>query len=1013
VEFRVLGPVEVVVDGAPISLAGARQEIVLTMLLLEAGHIVSVERLIDAIWDDDPPPTCRRQVQMTVSNLRRSLREFGGSGVIATRPAGYAIHVTAAAFDLMQFEQLVADAAATDPCAAVRCLRDALSLWRGPAAMGIESRLVHVAATRLNEQKLATLERCIDLQLALGQHREVIGELTELIDEHPLRERLHARLMTALYRSGRQAEALRVFRVSRDTLMSELGLDVSRELRDLEQAILVADPKLDLPDRASGGTPFTSTVATPAPHQLPPANGNLFGRADLLGRLAERLALAGPEASRYLRIVTVTGPAGTGKTAIALQLAHSLRDAFPDGQMFALLREGDGRPRERSSVLERFLQSFGVAASNLPSELDDRAALYRSWLADRRVILVLDDAVSVAQVQPLLPGSPSCAVIITSRGRLAGLSGTEHVDLGCLDEESGMTLLARAIGAERAEAELDASRELIRLCERLPLTLHIAAAKLVGRPHWRIGQLVGRMRDEQRRLDELDVDGASVRAALSRSCHMLSRGSRRLLHRLGMLGAVDFAAWVAAPLMNTDVDTGADLLDALVEARLVDVRRVEDGRVRFHLHDLVRLYALERLAEDEPAAERAEVLRRLLGAWLFLAAEAHRREYGGDFALLHCLAPLWPLAGDVVDDLLANPMGWLQAEHIPLVAAIHQAGRAGLDEYGWDLATTAVTLFESGAYGDWRETHEAALAAVRRAGNVRGEAALLLSLGTLALRGSSQDARRYFEGALELFSELSDRHGRALSLGGLAFTYRLSGEYDIALSHHRAALDGFEDVRDHISEAHSLRDMACIHMDRQRHEVAQQLLDEASAICEKFGAGRAAAQVEYQFGELSLRRGELERAEEAFEAARSYTRAVGDVVGQAYAALGLGTAQFMRGDYGRAGVELRFALSACRDAGDHLVHGRVLLALAELDFEQGDASAAMSGLRDARDLFGKLGSAAVWGARVLALTGRLQERSGQTDAAIAAWRAAENLAGGSDPALRRQVSQALDRLISG
>jgi DNA-binding SARP family transcriptional activator/tetratricopeptide (TPR) repeat protein len=1014
VEFRVLGPVEVVLDDGPINLAAARQETVLTALLLEAGHVVSIERLIDAVWDDDPPSTARRQVQMTVSNLRRLLRELDGTGVILTQSPGYKICVTLEAFDLMRFEHLVAEAGVADPHVAVRRLRDALALWRGPAAMGIGSRLVRATATRLNEQRLAVLERCVDLQLDLGRHREVVGELTELIDEHPLRERLHAQLMIALYRSGRQADALRVFRVARNTLMNELGLEVSRELRDLERAILVADPKLNGPGKAGGSMTFTSAVATVAPYQLPLANGDLFGRDDLLFRLSQRLAPTGPEPSQYVRIVTLAGPAGIGKTAIALRVAHSLRDAFPDGQLFASLQEGDGRPRGPSALLERFLRSFGVAASKVPSELEDRAALYRSWLAGRRVVLVLDDAVSVAQVRPLLPGSPSCAVIITSRGRLAGLPGTEHVELDCLDEESGMKLLARAVGAQRTEAEPEATRELIRLCERLPLTLRIAAAKLMARPHWRIGQLVRRIRDEQRRLDELDVDGVSVRAALSCSYRILSCDHQRLLRRLGMLGAVDFGVWVAAPLMDTDVDTGADLLDVLVEAHLVEVCGSTDGHVRFHLHDLVRIYAAERLAEEEPAVERAGVFGRLLGAWLFLSAEAHRREYGGDFVLLHGLAPLWPFADDTVDDLLVDPMGWLRAEHVALVAAIHEASKAGLDEYGWDLATTAVTLFESGAYGDdWRETHEAALSAVRRAGNLRGEAALLLSLGTLALRDSIQAARGYYQRALEFFRELSDPHGQALSLSGLAFTDRLGGQYDVALCHHRAALDGFQDVGDHISEAHTLRDMAEIHMDQQRHELAQEVLDEAGAVCQKFGARRVAAQVEHQFGELYLRTGELERAEEAFESARSQTCAVGDLLGQAYAALGLGTARFMRKDHAQARIDLRWALTACEQAGDHLVRGRILFALAELDFEQGDVAAAMSGLRDARDIFGELGSAAVWRARVLALTGRLQERSGQTDAAAASWRAAEELAGGSDPALRRQLVQALLRLSKG
>jgi DNA-binding SARP family transcriptional activator len=1020
-EFRLLGPVEVVLDDEPVGIAAARQEIVLTMLLLEANRVVSVSRLVDALWDEEPPLTAKSQVQISVSALRRLLARPDDSSVITTRSPGYLIRVPDEALDLRRFELLAARgasfAAEQQNAEAVQQHRAALGLWRGPAAMGVESRVVQSAAVRLNESRLAVLENCLDLELQLGRHQELVGELRELIAKYPLRERFRAQLMIALYRSGRQAEGLEVFRTARDTLMEELGLEPGDELRTLERAILANDPELDLPEGGGRVTMHGVTVhggltVVPTPRQLPAAIADFTGREDLLAQVCELLSPASQwDGSRHVPVVTLTGRGGVGKTALALYAAHLLRDAYPDGQLFTQLNEGEGQPKSTAGLLERFLRSFGVAPTALPAGVEERAVMYRSWLAERRVLIVFDGAVSTKRVLPLLPGSPSCAVIITSRNRLSGLAGAHRFDIEPLDEQSGLDLLSRAIGVDRVAAEEESARALVGLCERLPLALRIAAAKLAARPHWRVRQMVRRLEDEKRRLDELDLDGVSIRATLSLSYDNLDEDGRRLLRRLSLLGSIDFASWVSAPLLELDVDASDELLDVLVEARLVEAWRTEDGSVRFQLHDLVRIYAVERLMGEESAGAREALLHRLLGCWLALATEAHRRGYGGDFSILHGTAEHWPLPPHVVDALLENPIGWFQSEHSALVAAIMQACQAGFDELGWDLALTSVTLFETGSHVDeWRATHEAALATVRAADNSRGEAALLYSLGTLALTGHLNNASHYLNESLRLFDELDDCHGRALALGCLAFVDRLDGDYTRALTRHRDALDGFRQVGDLISEAHMLKSMAQIHMDWQQYDVAEQMLDEALAVCRKLGAARVTAQTEHELAELCLRRGDLPRAVESFDRVRLSAREADDIVGQAYAALGLGVARCMLGEHLPAEADLRTAQELVGQTGDLLLQGRTLFALAELEFANGRIPAATANADEALRVLGNLGSAMVWRARVLELAGRLHERSGRVTAAAEAWRRALEWVGEADPALVRRLNTAVARL---
>jgi tetratricopeptide (TPR) repeat protein len=431
-----------------------------------------------------------------------------------------------------------------------------------------------------------------------------------------------------------------------------------------------------------------------------------------------------------------------------------------------------------------------------------------------------------------------------------------------------------------------------------------------------IDKMVRRMTDESRRLDELVLSGVGIRAALALSFDGLSLDAQRLFLRLGLLGAADFASWVSAPLLDRDAEAAGDVLDTLVETRLVEVRIDEEGLPRFHLHELVRIYALERLAADEPVAERARALRRLLGCWLSLVTEAHRRSYGGDFAVLHSVTEGWKLPTDTLDQLLVKPTSWLRAERAGLVSAVLQAAQVGFDELCWDLAVTSVTLFESEyQVVDWRKTHEAALEITHRAGNLRGQAAVLWSLGNLAVRERLSDAAHYLERALHIFEKIEDEHGCALTLATLGFVDRLSGQYDQALRRFEEALAVFRTIGDRVSEVDALTNIAQIRQDLGQPGLVDELLDEALAICRSLRAPRLVAQTEYRVGEFFLHQGDLDRAERTFRLVLELVTDERDLLGETYVLQSLGAVHTRQGQYALAETHLSAALSLSRQLG--------------------------------------------------------------------------------------------------
>ncbi|MBF8190691.1 winged helix-turn-helix domain-containing protein [Nonomuraea sp. K274] len=554
--FKILGPLSVERDGSEIHLRGSLQHVVLAALLLDANRIVPVSRLIEAAWGEAPPETARNQIQIRVSALRRTLGDDAQPyNFFITRPPGYLIKVGPGRLDVADFDELIDRAQQEEPEQAAKTLRKALALWRGPALSNVSSDLVQTIAHGLDERRLLAHEQCIEFELATGFHQQLVAELRGLVQDNPLRERLHGLLMLALYRSGRQAEALQVYRSYRGMLLDTLGLEPGDELRRLELAILNQESEL--------GSFRVATWQTPVPKQLPPVISHLAGRDAELCRIWS--LLDGTRAGAALPIAAVFGRAGVGKTELALQAAHRLAPAYPDGQLYIDLQGGELHPAD---VLSRFLRALGVSA--VPAQAEERGALFRSTIADSRVLILLDNAGSFEQIWPLLPGGAPCAVLITSRHRPIGLPESQVIRLDVLDGQGAVELLTHDIGTRRAALEPEPIRTLAEQCGGLPLALRIAGARLAVRPQWTVQTLVDLLGDSRHLLDVLSHGDLEVRAILDVSYHGLSSEAQKLFRRLALLDSPQSAVWLGAALVGGDDVEGA--FAELVEASLL-VRR--------------------------------------------------------------------------------------------------------------------------------------------------------------------------------------------------------------------------------------------------------------------------------------------------------------------------------------------------------------------------------------------------------------------------------------------------------
>ncbi len=983
-KFRILGPLEILDGSERLELGGARQQIVVATLLLSANRVVTMDRLLEAIYGEDLPPTARSQAQIAISSLRRLFASYTSDTVISTHAHGYVLQIESGQLDSQQFDELVATARAareaSQPDQAVASYRDALRLWRGPAFDGIDSQLIRVAASRLDEQRISTNEDRISLELELTRHHELVGELTELVEEYPLRERLRGQLMLALYRCDRTPEALQVYRQARRTLIDELGIEPSERLQHLEHAILTADPSLNPTPEPVTARP----VAQQVPRLLPTDIADFTGREEEIEQINRHLNLgAGAEERHAVPVVVIIGKAGIGKTSIAVHASHGVADHFPDGQLFADLHGGGSHMLSPMQVLERFLRALGVPGSQIPESLDERAEVYRNLLADRKILVVLDDAVSESQVSPLLPGRSAAAVVVTSRRRLAGLPGVTHVEANVFDAKMSLDLLARIAGEVRVQTQSEAAAEVAEQCGHLPLALRIAGARLSARPHWSINQLVDRLSDETRRLDELRHGEMGIRSSISLTYDSTGEQARQLFRRLALLDLPLFSGWMSAVLVELPLPEAEDLLDDLVNAQLIEITGDGSGvHSQYKFHDLIRVFARERLAAEEPAGERKAALERALGALLGLAEEAHRRHYGCDYARLKSEALRIGLPGRLVDQLLSDPMAWYERERTTLISGVRQAAQAGFVELSWTLAFTAVTLFESGLYlDDWRETHDIALEASQKAHHVRGQAAMLYSMGTLHLaRLRFDQAQQAFTAAAELFEAAADDQGIALVTRNTASIARLSGRLDDATRGYEEALAIFRGTGDQLAAATVLSFLAQVKLELREVDDAKELLFDALRLSQTGPCRRVEAQVLHRIGEANLLSADLADAVAAFEQALPRVRDLGDAIGEAYVLRGVGVAKVRLGDHDQARAALQGSLELARTIGERLAEAQALLGLSELALACGDPSQAVVFGQQASDVFRDMG-ALLYDARALTQLSAAHAALGDTEAA--------------------------------
>lgn len=915
-QVRLLGPVEIFVAGQPVLITQPGLRALLALLALSANRVVSESALIDGLWRDEVPRPREGNLHAQVYQLRRRLTAMEpdrASSRLATRPPGYQLTLGPVESDVALFAGLAARGRAAarggDADAAVSALGDALALWRGPAladVADISDRLAAEAAA-LDEQRLTVQEDYADAALAAGRHAEIAIELAALLAKHPLRERLRGQVMLALYRSGRQSEALACYQQGWRALTAELGVEPGPELRGLQDKILHADPSLAPPVFR-----LRTVAVPPVPRQLPAGVRHFVGRAPELKQLD---ALLSQEAlSGTVVISAISGTGGIGKTALALRWGHQVAGRFPDGQLYVNLRGYDpgGVPLTPTEAVRGFLDALGVPPAEIPESPDAQVALFRTILADRRLLILLDNARDPDQVRPLLPAAPGCLVIVTSRSALTGLEitdGAVTIPLELVSHAEAEELLAARLGPGRLTAEPTATARLIALCARLPLALAITAARAAANPGVPLSSFAAQMSTEHDRLDAFDIGdtATSVRAVFSWSVSQLSGEAARLFRILGLHPGPDFTVAAAGSMAGLTGHETQRLVAELVRASLIS----EHVGGRYAFHDLLRAYASELAASQETSGDRHEALRRVLDHYLYTARPAGALIFTADLPL----PELAPLADSAVaperTDTTLGAISWFRAEHQVLVAVTTRAEAAGADGYAWQIPCTMTEYFRAvGRTRDWAGLDAVALRAATRLGDDAALGRVYFSIGTRCrITGAYDDAIGYLRQSMSHFRKISDGASQAsvhLALSGVyrsrrdALPQHAPDDVPIALSHAGYALDWYCSAADEIGEARALADVS-------NHYLAL---------------------------------GELQTASEYCGTALQLSTQTGHVTGQVDALDMMGRIQAGLGDYHQAIKYFLDALTTCSQAGIPVRPPHILESLGDAYLATGDGEAA-------------------------------------------------------------------------
>jgi DNA-binding SARP family transcriptional activator/tetratricopeptide (TPR) repeat protein len=903
-EFGLLGPVVVRAGETDLPVPRGSQRVVLAVLLLNAGRVVSTGQLAEALWGATPPPSAPVTVRNYVKRLRQVLGDDGQARILS-RPPGYLIQVQPGELDVATFEGLLGGARQAAgrgswPAAAEQA-RAALALWRGEPLADVDSVTVALhEVPRLAELRLQAAELWTEAEIRRGRPGLVIPELERLAAAHPLREHLHALLMRALSRDGRPAEALAAYREARQVLVADLGVEPGRELREVQRQILAAGPAVRVPGLW--------------PRELPGAVPQFQGRSAELARLSALLDGAGTGSAPAPLISAIAGMAGVGKTALALQWAHQVAARFPDGQLHVNLRGYDpGPPVTAAEALAGFLRSLGER--EIPAATADRAARYRSLVAGRRLLIMMDNAREAEQVRLLLPGSASCLTLVTSRDALAGLvarDGAWRLDLGVLPQAEAVALL-RALVGERVAAEPEAAATLASYCAGLPLALRVAAERAAAAPGRPLAEVTAQLADQQERLDRLDTAGdrrAAVRAVFSWSVQALDEEAARAFRLAGLHPAGCLDAYALAALTGSTLAQARRLLDRLSGAHLIEAA----GPGLYALHDLLRAYAAELAVEQESERDRRAALTRLFDYYLATAAAAA--------AVLFRADPDQPelVAGagrQPPFESTKEALAWLDSQRSTLVAVAAHGADHGWPGHAIGLAATVFRYLDVGHFSDTAAVHGHARRAARMTGDRAAEAAALTMLGTVATaRGQLAEAAGHLAEALALCRGHGDRVGEARALGGLGRARYCQGQYEQAADCHRRALALYLAAGDRAGRARELHNLGLVDLRAGRPELAAGRLRQSLAFYRGAGLPSGEALVLCDLAELDLR----------------------------------------QGSYGHADRQLRRSLTLGREAGSRWCQARALSGLGLADLRQGNSGSAISHLREALDLHSQAGN---------------------------------------------------------
>jgi DNA-binding SARP family transcriptional activator len=945
-KLRLLGPVEAWAGERRIALGPTKQRLVLALLALEVNRPVEVHRLVDLVWPVAAPRTAAHAIQVCVSALRSAFADVPGLD-IRTQGSGYALMTDPLNIDVHRFRGLLTQAReAGDDRQRVALLDRALHLWSGPAlADCVAPEARQRLCGGLEEAQLGALEDLLDARLRLGRYHELIDELTSLAAAHPLRERLVGLLMLALYRDGRAGDALGAFRHYREQLADDLGLDAGAALRDLELAILRNDPAL------LAVTP--AAPDGPVPAQLPSAVAGFVGRSAALSELD---ALLAPQSAGG--IVVIAGTAGVGKTALSVHWAHRHRDQFPDGQLYINLGGyALGTPTTPDRALAGFLRALGVAAKQIPADLAEASALYRSLLADRRMLVLLDNALGPDQVRPLLPGGTDCLTLVTSRDRLAGLTvreGARPLRLDVLSGGEAYALLASLLGLGRLDAEPAAAAELAALCGYLPLALRIAAAHLIRHPYQRVGDLAAEFA-EGNRLAMLAVDGdaaSAVRAAFDLSYATLKPAAQRMFRLVGLYPGTDLSPCAAAALAAADDDQAGQLLAELAAAHLLD----EAVHGRFTVHDLLRLYAASRAADEDSEADQQAAISRLCDFYVRTTDAAAR--------LLYPQMQRLPLpesaacAGESrTFDSPAAALAWLEAERANLVATVARAAARGPRQAAWLIADAMRGYFWRGRHTqDWLAVGHAGLAAAQAGHEPRAMAAARLSLAQAERWLAHYPAALGHLVQAQILARQGDwRQGEAAALGSLANVYRDQGRLAESADHHRQARDIYRQTGGAAGEAISLGNLGNVLLESGNLSEAIDHMTQGLAIYRRIDAPNGQAFMLNSLGCGYAVQGRPAEARGHFQQALDLHRDTASLEGEADDLNNLAELHRDAGEYDQAAQLARSSLSLARESGDRRVEVDANNTLASLDRLLRDPAPALTRHQDARRLASEAG----------------------------------------------------------